>query len=192
MPPRPRRKSRPCPRPGKAKSPEDHSQGLFIYEVLPSPDTSRTISLLMELRLPWSASSMGWGRVNRRKLRSALHRERGWPNPIVRARVYTQALDRLGSYGRVAQEFGVTREEVCQYVTVVRRLPPELVTIVERHGNPMPDGRYSLRALLRAARLSSYADKTRAFKAISADEVLSLKKDEALLARSASKERDPR
>lgn len=56
---------------------------------------------------------MGWGRLNQRKIRSALFRERGWPNPLPRARLYAAALERLGSYGKVARQYGVTREEVC-------------------------------------------------------------------------------
>lgn len=65
-----------------------------------------------------------------------------------RARLYAVAFDRLGSYGKVAREFGVSREEVWQYVSIVRRLPPGVIAVVERTGDPMPDRRYSLRKLL--------------------------------------------
>jgi hypothetical protein len=34
------------------------------------------------------------------------------------------------SYREVAKEFGVTREEVCQYLILLRRLPAELVDSV--------------------------------------------------------------
>src|SRR5882762_6654712 len=51
----------------------------------PQPDSSRTSSLVMRLRVPWAVGSMGWGRVNRRKIRSAPFNQRGWPNPIRRA-----------------------------------------------------------------------------------------------------------
>ena len=45
------------------------------------------------------------------------------PNPSHRARLYQVALEEEGaSYATVAEEFGVTRAEVCQYVTLVRRL----------------------------------------------------------------------
>lgn len=95
---------------------------------------------------------MGWGRVNQRQIRSALFHERGWPNPVPRARFYAAALKRLGSYGKVAREYGVTREEVWQYVALVRRMPAAALAAVERVGDPMPDRRYSLRALPRLAR----------------------------------------
>jgi hypothetical protein len=106
----------------------------------------------MRLRVPWAAADMGWGKVNQRKLRSALFRERGWPNPVRRARTYAAALKRLGSYGKVAREYGVTREEVWQYVSIVRRLPANVLGVVERAGDPMPDRRYSLRQLLKVAK----------------------------------------
>ena len=35
------------------------------------------------------------------------------------------------SYADVAKQFGVTRVEVCQYVTIVRRLPAAAVTQVQ-------------------------------------------------------------
>ena len=43
--------------------------------------------------MPWAVGSMGWGRVNRRKIRSALFHQRGWPNPIRRARLYAASLE---------------------------------------------------------------------------------------------------
>lgn len=116
--------------------------------MLPKPDSSRT-NLVMRLRVPWAAGAMGWGRVNRRKIRSALFYQRGWPNPVPRARLYSAALKRLGSYGKVAREFGVTREEVWQYVSLVHRLPPDVIARVAQVGDPMPDRRFSLRALLK-------------------------------------------
>jgi hypothetical protein len=118
----------------------------------------------MELKVPWTAGAMGWERSNQRKIRSALVRERGWPNPVHRARIYEEALERLGSYGRVGREFGVSRIEVCHYVTLVKRLPPDIVTFVEQLGDPMQDRRYTLRALLKIARLPTANEKRGAFK----------------------------
>jgi DNA-binding transcriptional regulator YdaS (Cro superfamily) len=62
------------------------------------------------------------------------------------------------SYREVAREFGVTRVEVCQYVALVRRLPPELVTKVESETRPMVLRTYSLRKLLALARTEPAED----------------------------------
>lgn len=48
----------------------------------------------------------------------------------------------------MAREYGVTREEVWQYVSIVRRLPADVLEVVDRAGDPMPDRRFSLRTLL--------------------------------------------
>jgi len=86
------------------------------------------------------------------------------PNPMVRARVYAAAI-RGGarSYAQVAQEFGVAREEVCQYVALVRRLPSEVVVHLEEGFGESCPSSMSLRALLRIARLPSDAAKRDAF-----------------------------
>ncbi len=83
----------------------------------------------MRVVWPWDLHILGVERVNQRLLRSMLP----VPNPIARARIYEAALSRAGqrSYAEVAVEFGVTREEVCQYVTLVRRLPEDMVAAVE-------------------------------------------------------------
>lgn len=106
---------------------------------------------------------MGWGRVNQRRLRAAKRLEKGWPNPIPRARLYQQALKVEGSYGKVAKKFGVTREEVCHYATVVKRLPADLVAEVERERDPLRVRRLNLRALLRIARLEGRGRQRAAF-----------------------------
>jgi hypothetical protein len=66
-----------------------------------------------------------------------------------------QALEIGGSYGKVARQFGVTREEVCHYVTLVKRLPVDVVTLVETEEDPSRVRRLNLRALLRIARLDT-------------------------------------
>ncbi len=40
------------------------------------------------------------------------------------------------SYGKVARRYGVTREEVCHYLTLAKRLPADLVALVEAERNP--------------------------------------------------------
>jgi hypothetical protein len=63
---------------------------------------------------------------------------------------------------RVGKEFlalGVSREEVCHYVTVVTRLPVDLVEMVEAELDPVRVRRFNLRALLRIARLDSTVEK---------------------------------
>lgn len=98
---------------------------------------------------------MGWGRVNQRRLRAAKRLEQGWPNPIPRARMYQRALEVEGSYGKVAKKFSVTRQEVCHYITVVKRLPADVVALVEKERDPLRVRRFNLRALLRIARLGN-------------------------------------
>jgi len=46
----------------------------------------------------------------------------------------------------------VTREEVCQYLTLRRRLPPDLVSAVEKEKQPAVLRRLSYRKLLAIAR----------------------------------------
>jgi hypothetical protein len=108
---------------------------------------------------PWTAEAIGWGRVNQRRLRAAQRLQQGWPNPIPRARLYQEALEVQGSYGKVAKRFGVTREEVCHYVTLVKRLPEDVVTRVEAEQDPARVRRLNLRALLRIARLGTAEEK---------------------------------
>ena len=109
---------------------------------------------------------MGWGRVNQRRLRAAERLELGWPNPIPRARIYQRALEVEGSYGNAAKRFGVTREEVCQYVTLVKRLPPDVVATVENERDPSHIRGLSLRALLGIARLDDPKQQWAAFAAL--------------------------
>ena len=68
-----------------------------------------------------------------------------------------------GSYGKVAKRFGVTREEVCHYVTLVRRLPADLVAVVEAEQSQQVGRRLSLRVLLGIARLDDVGRQRAAF-----------------------------
>ena len=112
---------------------------------------------------------MGWGRVNKRRLRATERMQKSWPNPIPRARLYHQALKAEGSYGKVAKKFAVTREEVCHYVTVVKRLPADMVMAVEGEQDPHQQRRFSLRALLRIARLGNLERQRTAFRKLTRD-----------------------
>ncbi len=75
------------------------------------------------------------------------------PNPILKARRYEAATaGGTRSYREVAQEFGVTREEVCQYLTLLRRLPDDLVKSLETETRPEVLRTMSYRRLLMMAR----------------------------------------
>ena len=78
-------------------------------------------------------------------------------NTMPRPRLCQRALEEGGSYGRVAQRFDATREEVCQYATVVTRLPADLGAKVEAERNPLSQRKFSLRALLGVASVITHA-----------------------------------
>lgn len=126
-------------------------------------DSSRTNNLTLSFVWPWTAAGIGWDRVNQRRARAAQRLQQGWPNPIPRARLYQEALAVEGSYGKVAARFGVSREEVCHYVTLVKRLPADLIGAIEGELDPNVRQRLSLRALLGIARLDCAALQARAF-----------------------------
>ncbi len=67
------------------------------------------------------------------------------------------------TYRTVAQRFQVTREEVCQYMVVLRRLPADLRAMVEQERDPARLRTLSLRQLLRIARLPSAGARRSAF-----------------------------
>lgn len=77
-------------------------------------------------------------------------------NPIRKARLYEQAIaGGAKSYRQVAEQFGVTRQEVCQYLTLLRRLPAELARRVETETRPEFLREFSYRKLLAHARTTS-------------------------------------
>jgi DNA-directed RNA polymerase sigma subunit (sigma70/sigma32) len=106
------------------------------------------------MQIPWSFQALGLERLaGKRALRRAVMLARGFPNPIAKARKYQAALaGGTRSYREVAEEFGVTREEVCQYMTLLRRLPAELVHAVETETRPEIMRTMSYRRLLAQAR----------------------------------------
>jgi hypothetical protein len=61
------------------------------------------------------------------------------------------------TYQQVADRFGVTRAAVCQYMTIINRLPTELVEALEAQTGSTPVRGFSVKRLLRIARLSGDA-----------------------------------
>jgi hypothetical protein len=114
----------------------------------------------MRVAWPWDLHILGVERVNKRLLHSMLP----VGNPIARARLYQRALGRAGerSYAKVAAQFDVTRQEVCQYVTLMR-MPRAAVLAVERETSPKRLRVLSLRCLLRVARLGTRPAQWKAF-----------------------------
>ncbi len=91
------------------------------------------------------------------------------PNPIERARRYEKALNVPGaSYATVGKQFGVSRIEVCHYVTVVRRLPVRALLVVERETDAGRLRALSLRRLLAISRMNTQKLKQSAFKRLEA------------------------
>jgi hypothetical protein len=97
---------------------------------------------------------LGIERENKRQRRRQARLAKGYPNAIAKARIYEAALAEPGAtYRTVARRFRVTREEVCQYMVALRRLPDDVRSIVERERDPGRLRVLSLRRLLRIARL---------------------------------------
>lgn len=97
-------------------------------------------------------------RIGKRRQRRAELERRGWPNPVHRARVYERALaGGRRTYQQVADQFGVTRAAVCQYMTIIDRLPADLVDAVDAETDSTHVRGLSMKRLLRIARLSGDA-----------------------------------
>lgn len=117
----------------------------------------------MRMRTQWNGTALGLERINKRLLRAM----RPCTNPVQRAQVYADALAAgKKSYRDVAQQFEVSREEVCHYVTILRRLPKKIVAAVGRERDPRRLRKLSLRSLLAIARLRTAAEKHRAWKTL--------------------------
>lgn len=78
----------------------------------------------MRVVVPWDRFALG--------LELPVLPGRPLPNPVVRARELHAALEKHGTAAGVARAFGITRASVCQYLAILRRLPPELLAEVER------------------------------------------------------------
>jgi hypothetical protein len=87
------------------------------------------------------------------------------PNPISRARTYDAALSRpgLGTYRAVGEHFGVTAAEVCQYLSLLRKLPTDIVAAVEHENDPRRLRVLSLRQMRALCRLPSEERQRAAF-----------------------------
>jgi len=59
------------------------------------------------------------------------------------------------TYQQVADRFAVTRSAVCQYLTIIKRLPADLVQAVEAETNPARRRALSMKRLVGIARLDS-------------------------------------
>jgi hypothetical protein len=86
-------------------------------------------------------------------------RQKPPPNPVARARELQRALAVEGSDADVARAFGVTRAGVCQYLTVLRRLPADLLDRVEAEQEPARLKEVSLRKLLGVAKIERAGDR---------------------------------
>ena len=75
------------------------------------------------------------------------------PNPVVRARELQAALERHGTASEVARALGLTRAGVSQYLTLLRRLPPDLLDRVESEQEPARLREMSLRNLMAIAKI---------------------------------------
>lgn len=94
---------------------------------------------------------MGKPHQNRAELK-----RRGYPNPVRRARTYERDLDGgRRTYQQVADRFRVTRAALCQYLSVVKRLPADVVDAVEAETNPVRLRALSMRRLVGIARLAT-------------------------------------
>ena len=122
--------------------------------ILEAPHILQLTNQALRLRfvVAWTDAILGLVRFNKRQRGRAERLARAYPNPIVKARVYEAALAGGGSYAEAARHFGVTREEVCQYVALVRRLPAEFVGEVEAERDPAVLRVLSMRRLLSIAR----------------------------------------
>jgi DNA-binding transcriptional regulator YdaS (Cro superfamily) len=71
---------------------------------------------------------------------------------VQRARKYEAAVSAGATQTAVAQQFGVTRQQVCQYLAIVRTLPPTVLRRIEEEHDPVRLRQLSYKRLLRIAR----------------------------------------
>jgi hypothetical protein len=114
----------------------------------------------------WTDAALGLERVRKRRQRRAERLARGYPNPINRGRLYESVLASSGSYADVGRRLGVTRGEVCQSVTLVRRLPAQAVAAVEAERDAECLRLLSLRRLLAISRMPHAGEQRRALVAL--------------------------
>ena len=80
------------------------------------------------------------------------------PNPVVRARELQAALERHGTAAGVARAYGVTGASVRQDLTLLRRLPAEVLAEVEVEKDPEKLRRLTLRRLLESTRVKGQGE----------------------------------
>ena len=104
----------------------------------------------MHIRAEWTTTELGITRTSKRRLQL-------YSNPIARARLYEEALMRPStrSHQDVAAHFGVTAPEVCRYVALVQKLPPDIVARIESEADPRRLRILSLRKLTAIVALAS-------------------------------------
>jgi hypothetical protein len=110
---------------------------------LPSLDSSRTDRILpLRVVVPWDRGALGLELPGR-----------PLPNTVVRARELQAALERHGTVAGVARAYGVTKASVCQYLTLLRRLPPEVLAELKVETDPARRKQLKLRRLLEVAQV---------------------------------------
>ena len=113
----------------------------------------------------WSWVLLGLEHMSERRRRAMTSP----PNPIHRARRYESALKVPGaSYATVGKQFGVSRIEVCHYVTLVRRLPARALQVVAHETDAKRLRVLSLRKLIAIARINNEQLKQAAFSQLEA------------------------
>lgn len=98
----------------------------------------------MRVVVPWDRVALG--------LELPVLPRKPLPNPVVRARELQAALGKHGTAAGVARACGVTRASVCQDLTLLRRLPAEVLEAVEVEKDPVEGRQVTLRRLLTASR----------------------------------------
>jgi hypothetical protein len=107
----------------------------------------------MTVVVPWDRVALGLG--------LPVLPGRPLPNPVVRARELQAALEQRGTAAGVARAYGVTRASVCQYLTLLRRLPAEVLEAVEVEKDPDRLKQLTLRKLLAEALVGGQGDRRR-------------------------------
>lgn len=98
----------------------------------------------MRVVVPWDRVALG--------LELPVLPGRPLPNRVVRARELQAALKEHGTAAGVARAFGITRASVCQYLTLLRKLPPEVLAEVEGEKDATKRRKFTMRRLLARAR----------------------------------------
>ena len=107
----------------------------------------------MRVVVPWDRVALG--------LELPVLPGRPLPNPVARARELQAALEQHGTAAGVARAYGVTMASVCQYLTLLRRLPAEVLAEVEVEKNPARLKQFTLRKLLETGQGGGRAPRAR-------------------------------